>query len=139
MSFLNPANFEISSYQLMLLTLYAFLAGWERAGLRASVMPAVPILVGSMGAVNALGYMVPILILGDIFSVTYYKKDADKSSIKKLIPFAAAGIMAGMITGQYITGNTFKKIIAVFIIVSLIINLINSRLNKRCSEKSNRQ
>ena len=135
MLFFDSANLDITVSQLVLLALYAFLAGWERAGLRASVMPAVPILVASMGAVNALGYMVPILILGDIFSVSYYKKDADKKSIKKLIPFAAAGIIAGMFTGQYISGDSFKKIIAVFIIVSLIVNLINTKLNNRCSEK----
>ena len=135
---MNPAYFELSSYQIMLLALYAFLAGWERAGLRASVMPAVPLLVASMSAVNALGYMVPILIIGDIFSVSYYKKDADKKSIKQLIPFAAAGIIAGMFTGQYISGDAFKKIIAFFIIISLIVNLINTRLNRRCSgEKIN--
>ncbi len=122
---------EITLYQLLFLALYAFLAGWERAGLRASLMPAVPLLVGSMGAVNALGYMIPILIAGDLFSVTYYKKHADKESLKQLVPFAAAGIIIGMVTGKFISGETFKKIISGLIIISLTINLLNQKLQKK--------
>ena len=135
MSLFNSINPDINSYQLLILALYAFLAGWERAGLRASLMPAVPLLVGSMGAVNALGYMIPILITGDLFSISYYKKHADGKSIKKLIPFAAAGILAGMIAGQKISGSSFKQIIAVLVILSLVINLINRNLQKSCTEK----
>jgi uncharacterized membrane protein YfcA len=94
-------------------------------------MPAVPLLVGSLGAVNALGYMVPILIAGDIFSVIYYKKHADKNSIKKLIPFALAGIIIGMVTGNHLSGDSFNRIIASLIIISLVIILINQNLLKK--------
>lgn len=127
----DPIFFGINSYQIMFLIFYAFLAGWERAGLRASVMPAVPLLAVSLGAVNALGYMVPILIAGDIFSVIYYKKHADKSSIKKLIPFALTGIIIGMVTGKHLSGDSFNRIIASFIIISLVITLINQNLLKK--------
>ena len=138
MPFFDYINPDINSYQLLILALYAFLAGWERAGIRASIMPAVPLMVGSMGAVNALGYMIPILITGDIFSINYYKKHADGKSLKKLIPFAAVGIFAGMIAGQKISGSSFKKIIAALVILSLVINLINRNLQKSCTEKKNR-
>ncbi len=131
----EPLFLDLNIYQIMFLALYAFLAGLERAGLRASVMPAVPLLVGSMGAVNALGYMVPILITGDIFSVTYYKKHADRQSLKKLVPFAFAGIIAGMFTGRYLSNSAFKNIIAVLVIISLIINLVNQHLNRQCRDK----
>ena len=135
MSIFYNINPEISLYQLLFLALYAFLAGWERAGIRAALMPAIPLIVGSLGAVNALGYMIPILIVGDIFSVSYYKKHADGSSIKKLLPFAAAGIFAGMIAGQKISGSSFNRIIAVFIIISLGINLLNRKLQMDCEKK----
>jgi uncharacterized membrane protein YfcA len=92
--------------------------------------------VGSLGAVTALGYMIPVLIVADIFSITYYKKNADRKSIKRLMPFAFIGIIAGTITGKYMSGKTFQVVIAVLVITSLFINALNRYLNRKYSSGS---
>ena len=127
-----PVDFfslDITAYQLISLSLYAVLVGFERAGLRSAVLPSVPLVVESFGAVEALGYMIPLLVIADIFSVSYYRKHTDKKELIKLIPFAAVGITAGLMTGGSISQGVLKKVIGTLIIISLIIISLNKRLS----------
>ncbi len=130
--FLNMNLFQVTS-----IAVFALLVGFERAGLRTAVLPVVPLVVESFGAVNALGYMIPLLITADIFSVTYYRKHAEKKELIRLLPFAAAGIIFAMLIGEKISPDTFKKIIGALIIISLLIIFIDYKIsNKKITGKS---
>ncbi|MCP5514227.1 MAG: sulfite exporter TauE/SafE family protein [Spirochaetales bacterium] len=122
---------NMNLFQLISIAVFALLAGFERAGIRSAVLPVVPFVVKSFGAVNALGYMIPLLIAGDIFSVSYYRKNAEKKELIRLLPFAAAGIIFAMIIGGKISADTFKKTIGTLIILSLIIIFLDQKISNK--------
>ena len=127
---------DFTTYQLVSILIYAFLVGWERAGIRASILPAVPLVVQSFGAVRALGLMIPLLVIADIFSVSWYKKSADKKDLIKLIPFAFFGIITALLAGKSFSSSVFNKVIGTLIISSLIIISVNQHLLKKCSSRT---
>lgn len=128
---------NLTFFQLTIIAVYALFVGFERAGIRSAILPIVPLVVKSFGAVNALGYMIPLLIVSDIFSISYYRKHADKKELIRLLPFAAAGIFIAMMIGKQLSPDTFKKIIGSLIIITLIIIVADQKiLNKKSAARN---
>ncbi|MEQ9232178.1 MAG: sulfite exporter TauE/SafE family protein, partial [Cyclobacteriaceae bacterium] len=68
---------------------------------------------------NSSGIMLPILIIADVFGVSYYHRHAQWSHLKKLLPYAIIGIVIGTLTGEYIDDEMFRLVMAIIIFISL--------------------
>jgi hypothetical protein len=84
-------------------------------------MMAVPLLAIVFGGKSSSGLILPILIIADIFGVSYYHRHAVWSHLLKLIPWTVAGIIIGVSVGDYIDDGTFRLIMAVIIMLSVVI------------------
>lgn len=95
--------------------------GMAKTGVHGAGMMAVPMLAYVFGGQLSSGVMLPILIFSDIFGVWYYHKHAEWKYLKILFPWAAAGVIIGTITGNYINDEVFRIIMASIIVVSIVI------------------
>lgn len=125
MDFFN--SFDFSSFQWILIIITAFIIGLARTGITGIVMLVIPILASEFGGKESTGIILPLLILGDIFAVTYYRKHADWSIIKTLLPWTLAGLVLGIIVGNHINDSQFKSLIAIIVIICLAILLFTDR------------
>lgn len=62
-----------------------------------------------------------MLIIADIFAVTYYHRHAQWKYIKKLMPWMVIGVLLGVWLGNDISEEIFKKLMAIIIIGSVVI------------------
>lgn len=92
-----------------------------KTGVHGAGMMAVPILAAVFGGKLSSGILLPILCIADIFGVVYYHRHASWNHLWKLFPWAAAGTVAGTVTGNYINDDVFKLIMAIIIFVSVAI------------------
>ncbi len=97
------------------------LIGMAKTGVHGAGMIAVPLLAIVFGGKDSSGIMLPILMFADVFGVYYYHRHAKSAHLKRLIPAAFMGVVAGTIAGQYINDQIFRQLMAVFIFGSLII------------------
>ena len=95
--------------------------GMSKVGVNNIGMIAVSILAILFGGKNSSGIMLPILIMADVFGVSYYHRHAQWTHLKKLIPFAAIGIILGTILGEIINDRSFRQIMGVVIFLSVSI------------------
>jgi len=70
-------------------------------------------------AKNSTGVLMPLLIVGDIFAVTYYKRHVQWNYIVKLIPWMIAGVLIGVVGGKFISESIFKYGMAGIILFSV--------------------
>lgn len=63
--------------------------------------------------------MLPILIMADFFGASYYRKHAQWSHLKKLLPSSIIGVIIGTYVGQFIDDELFKLIMGVIIFLSV--------------------
>lgn len=82
-------------------------------------MIAVPMLAASFGGKESSGLMLPLLIMADIFGVSYYHRHAEWNHLIKLFPWAIVGVLMGTYIGNAIDDQLFRSIMGVIIFLSL--------------------
>jgi hypothetical protein len=102
-----------------------FLVGISKAGLKGIDILIVTILVLVFGAKPSSGILLPLLCLGDVIAVIYYRRHVDWQHLFSLLPWMTAGVLLGVWIGNEIDEATFKKIMAVIIVLAIITMLFN--------------
>lgn len=119
--------FDLTGTQWILVIIAAFMVGLSKTGVNGIMMLVIPILANVFGGKESTGVLLPLLITGDIFAVLFYRKQAKWGIIKKLLPWALAGLALGVIVGNYINDRQFKFLIAIIVIACLGILLYTEK------------
>jgi uncharacterized protein len=121
-------SFHLSYLQVSFVLLVALLTGMSKTGVHGAGMLSVPILANVFGGQLSSGIMLPMLVMADVFGVLYYHRHASWSHLKILFPWAAAGVVVGTVTGNYINDQLFKVIMASTILISVLVMLWMEKL-----------
>ena len=118
--------FELFSYQvtwfdLAILAFTAMAVGTAKAGISGSNIMAVPLLAIAFGGRDSTGVMLPILITADFLAVAYYSRHANWFHLARIFPWAAVGVLAGTLLGDWIDDESFRQVMGVIIFASLAI------------------
>ncbi|MEH7416173.1 sulfite exporter TauE/SafE family protein [Neobacillus drentensis] len=113
--------FDLNISQWLWVIVAAILIGFSKTGISAFSMPVIPIIALIFGGKESTGMILPLLIIGDIFAIYYYNRHADWKDIKALLPWEAAGLLLGLVVGEYTNDAQFKMIISICVILCLII------------------
>jgi uncharacterized membrane protein YfcA len=116
---------DLSTFNLILVLLSAFLVGTSKAGIKGMGLLIVPIMASVFGAKPSTGLVLPMLILADIMAVIYYRRSVNWGYIKKLIPWAIIGVVIGVLAGDVIEDGQFKWLLGGIIIAMLILLIYN--------------
>ena len=113
--------FNLTFIQWLWVILVAFIVGFSKTGIGGLTMLVIPIIAGIFGGKESTGILLPMLLMGDVFAVYYYKQHADWSKIKKLLPWALIGIILGGVVGNLINDKQFKSFIAISVLICVVI------------------
>lgn len=110
-----------TSTDILLFFVVALFIGMAKTGVHGAGMAAVPLLASVFGGRLSSGVLLPMLVFADVMGVRYYHAHASWKHLKVLFPWAAVGVVAGVITGTYIDDDVFKLIMAIIIVISVVI------------------
>ena len=111
--------FDLTLTQLVILGLYSFSMGVERAGIRSINMVTIPTVFASLGPMAALGYTQPVVVISNFFSVARYWRDTDWHIIRSTFLAMLAGIGAGFAIGSNISTHAFKITVGCILLTCL--------------------
>ena len=97
----------------------ALLLGISKSGIKGIASLIVTGFALVYGAKNSTGILMPLLLVGDVFAITYYKRHVQKEYIIKLLPWMVLGVLFGVIGGSYISESIFKYGMALIILFSV--------------------
>jgi uncharacterized membrane protein YfcA len=102
----------------------ALLIGLSKTGMPGAATLTVPLMVLTVGdARHAAAWTAPILIVGDVFAVAYWRRHAEARALFSLIPWVAAGmIVGGLALG--LSERIVRPILGVIIVIMLALNLL---------------
>lgn len=103
------------------------LIGMSKVGVPGVSMLVVPALAIIFGGKASTGVLLPMLIMADIFGVSYYHRHAEWRFLWKLLPWALIGIGIALWVGEVVNDVWFKKIIAVLVFLSIALMLWKDR------------
>jgi uncharacterized protein len=119
---------------LVLFILVALLIGMSKAGLSGFGLAMVPIMALIFGAKPSTGVILPMLIAADIMAVIYYHRSAVWKYIINILPWAAAGVIIALITGNMVNNNQFRIVMMTVVWIMLILMVLNDLRSKRGGE-----
>lgn len=117
MTFLTNLSIE----SLSVVVFVALLLGMAKTGVHGAGMLSVPLLAIAFGGKASSGLMLPMLLVADVFGVWYYHRHASFKHLKILFPWAAVGIIAGSVAGNFISEEVFRIVMATTIFGSLAV------------------
>lgn len=108
----------------------AFLIGFSKTGIPGAGMPAITLMADAFRDETKLsvGAMVPLLILGDLFGVLFYRRHANWKRLREVLPYIVLGMVPGYFVLQSMRSEPLRALIGILILVLLSVHVACHRL-----------
>jgi hypothetical protein len=116
----------------------ALLVGFSKTGMPGAGIPAVAIMaeVFRENTKLSVGAILPLLLLGDVFAIVYYRRHADWARLLELCPYVIAGMVPAYVVLRYVDDDTLRVSIGALILVLLLLHVVRQRYGfRRWSER----
>lgn len=118
---------DISLPGWIVLGISAFLIGVSKTGLPGVGILSILLAASVIPARASTGLVLPMLIVGDVFAVSYYHRHAVWRHLFRLLPFAVIGIIAGYLAMGHVNDDQLRRIIGGIVLVLLGLNAWRNR------------
>jgi uncharacterized membrane protein YfcA len=109
----------------IVIALCAMMVGIAKTGVPGLGILPVPLM--ALVVDKSPGILLGILILADLFAITYHRRNANWGHVIRLLPPAFAGIVAGYFSLEHLDDQQLRRIIGVIVLVMLGINYWRTR------------
>ena len=108
----------------------AFLIGFSKTGIPGAGMPAITLMADAFRDETKLsvGAMVPLLILGDLIAVLFYRRHANWHRLLEVLPYIILGMLPGYFVLQHMQSETLRTLIGILILGLLGVHVVCQRL-----------
>lgn len=118
---------ELTLLDWATIALSATIMGISKTGIPGLGILAVPLMANVFrDTKESTGLLLGILILADIFAISYYRRNGKWQHIIRLLPAAFCGIVAGYFGLKHVNNEQLKPIIGAIVLLMLIINYLRS-------------
>jgi uncharacterized membrane protein YfcA len=111
--------FDLTLIDWSLAFLAAMIIGMAKSGFKGLGVIIVTIFALVFGAKTSTGLILPLLIVGDIIAVIYYTRHTQWKYLFQMLPAMIVGVLIGVKVGQDLDEATFKRGMAVIILLSV--------------------
>jgi len=118
---------ELTFSQWIVMALAAVIIGLSKSGLPGLGILAVPIVAVVIPAKLSTGFILPMLIAGDVIGVFYYRRHADWPRLFRLFPWTVIGIIIGWLSMDRLNDAQIRPIIGGIVLAMLALNLWRQR------------
>jgi len=111
----------MTAFQLSILAVSALLVGVNKSGIPGlGMLPVILLAVAfELDPGFATGVMLLMICAGDIFAVSYYRKNADWKIVLRLLPYTMLGLAAGFVTLRFLDRPEHLRMMIGWIILLL--------------------
>lgn len=83
---------------------------------------------------ESVGILLPLLIVGDLFAVVYYRRHVVWKYLLSLMPWVLIGILFGYVVLEFISSEQLKPLIGILVLLLIILHISREKLGKRFVE-----
>ncbi len=111
--------------------LAALLVGLSKTGVPGAAIPAVLLTAEAFAGEESLsvGALLPMLLVGDLFAVGYYRKHTQWNRLWRLLPYVALGMIPGALVLKYVDHNQFRLVLGWLVLMLLALEICRRRFN----------
>ena len=110
------------------------LIGFAKAGVPSLGILVVTVLMYVFPAKQSVGILLPMLIAGDLYAVTYYRRHVAWRHLVSLVPWVLIGILLGYFVLDVINSEQLRPVIGGIVLTMILLHVFRQRLGERFNE-----
>ncbi len=109
--------------------LAALLVGLSKTAFPGAAIPAVALMAEVFRDDTRLsvGALLPILLVGDVMALAYYRRNANWERLIELCPFVLAGMVPGYLVLWLASESTMRVLLGAIVLLLLAVHLVRQR------------
>src|SRR6476619_6847564 len=100
-----PGTDHNTIYVAIVITILGFMIGLAKGGFGGLGSLLTPILALVLPVASAVGVLLPMLMVGDVFAIYMYWKEWDPDLVKRILPAGIVGALVGTFLLSSVTPN----------------------------------
>lgn len=109
---------------LVLLGLAALLIGFAKTAIGGVASISIAIFAFAMPTRESTAAILLLLLVGDVFAVWHYRRDADLALLRRLIPAVLPGLAVGALFLAWVDDTALRRCIGVLLLVLAVVQLL---------------
>lgn len=114
----------------VVLALLGFLIGLAKGGFNGLGGLLTPVLSLVLPVSQAVGVLLPMLMVGDAFAVHIYWRQWDGALVRRMLPAGVAGALTGTFLLARLSADALRLALGVFVLLLVLYKLAGDRLEK---------
>lgn len=112
-------DYDLTAYLLGLVA--TLLVGLSKTGIPGVSIPAIVCMTEAFAGNEKLsvGAILPLLLIGDLFAVRFYRQHADWKRLWGLLPYVAVGMVPGVLVLLFVDHQQFKLVLGWLVLALL--------------------
>ena len=123
-----PAIDHNAAYVAVVIAILGFMIGLTKGGFGGLGSLLTPILALVLPVASAVGVLLPMLIVGDVFAVYLYWKEWDPALVKRMLPAGMVGAVAGTFLLSWMSPNGLRIILGIFVLILVAYRFVSDRI-----------
>ena len=101
--------------------------GFTKTGVAGMGILVVPIMAGLFPVKESVGILLPMLLVGDVIAVTYYRKHTQWRHLLRLLPWVLAGMPVGYLALRFADNEQMKVGLGGLLLVLIVLAVLQKR------------
>ena len=123
-----PAADQHAIYVALVIAILGFMIGLAKGGFGGLGALLTPILALVLPVALAVGVLLPMLMVGDVFAVYMYWKEWDMGLVRRMLPAGIGGAIAGTFLLSWLSPNGLRILLGIFVLVSVAYKFLSDRI-----------
>src|SRR5215216_4198656 len=123
-----PAADPHALFVALVIAILGFMIGLAKGGLGGLGALLTPLLALVLPVALAVGVLLPMLMVGDVFAVTMYWKEWDLDLVRRMLPAGIVGALAGTVLLSSISPNGLRIVLGIFVLVLVGYRFVSDRI-----------
>src|SRR5215213_6544799 len=115
-------------YVAIVITILGFMIGLAKGGFGGLGSLLTPVLALVLPVSMAVGVLLPMLMVGDVFAVYLYWKEWDLDLVKRMLPAGIVGALVGTALLSWLSPDGLRIVLGVFVLVLVAYKFVSDRI-----------
>jgi len=123
-----PTADQNTVYVVIVIAILGLLIGVSKGGLGGLGVLLTPLLALVLPVASAVGVLLPMLMVGDVFALSMYWKEWDSDLVKRMLPAGIVGAIAGTFLLSWLPPDGLRIILGCFVLMVVIYKWVSDRI-----------
>ncbi|MFD1848838.1 sulfite exporter TauE/SafE family protein [Oceanobacillus bengalensis] len=127
--------FDFGMVDWVIVIFCAMAIGLSKSGLPNMVILVVTMMMFVFPARESVGILLPMLLVGDLFAVTYYRRSVVWKHLISLIPWVLIGVFIGYFVLFAINSEQLEPLIGMIVLAMIGIHVMRSKFGEKFNQR----